>query len=329
LRWDSTVNIRAFNNGHDTIADGGQLLRNANNDYRNTNPKQPNKISIAEDLQGLAAIVQPANQGGFGFNSQWDDSLFSALRLAVVAPSDEERNVAAIESSIERDNGGGAFGRVIYSENHDKVGHPNDLADGKPQIRLPTLIDETDHRSVFAKKRSTLAAAVVLTSPGIPMIFQGQEMLDDRAFDFFKATPVDWNRTTQFKGIVAMYRDLIALRRNLSGKTGGLNGEHVNVFHVDDQGKTLAYHRFGNGGAGDDVVVVVNLANRDLHPLNIGLPRGGKWIVRFNSGASVYDPEFKNGDSFDTTASPGQKDGLPFNGDVGIGAYSVVILSQD
>lgn len=327
LRWDSTINIRAFHNGSADNKEGGQLLRSANDDYRNSGPKQPNKISIAEDLQGSAELVTPTNRGGFGFNSQWDDSLFFDLRRAVLAVNDQERNIGAIRGSV--DGGGVAFGRVIYSENHDKVGHPNDLADGKPQIRIPALIDESNHESVFAKKRSTLAAAVVLTSPGIPMIFQGQEMLDDRAFDFFTATPMDWDRVNRFKGFVAMYRDLIALRRNLAGKTGGLSAEHVNVFHVDEQKKTLAFHRFGNGGSGDDVVVVVNLSNQDFHPLNIGFPREGKWIVRFNSGATVYDPEFKNGDSFDTKASPGQKDSLNFNGDVGIGPYSVVILSQD
>jgi 1,4-alpha-glucan branching enzyme len=50
--------------------------------------------------------------------------------------------------------------------------------------------------------------------------------------------------------------------------------------------------------------------------------------VRFNSGAEVYDPSFKNGDSFDTMANPGGKDGLNFNANVGVGPYSVVILSQ-
>ncbi len=329
LRWDSTINIRAFDSGRAPIREGGQLLRNANDDYRNTEPKQPNKISIAEDLQGSADLTAATNSGGFGFNSQWDDNLFFDLRRAVMAANDENRNVGAVKTSIERKIGENAFGRVIYSENHDKVGHPNDLADGRPQIRLPALIDDGNHESVFAKKRSTLAAAVVLTSPGIPMIFQGQEMLDDRTFDFFKATPMDWKRPIRLKGIVSIYRDLIALRRNLAGKTGGLASENVNVFHIDEQNKILAFHRFGNGGAGDDVVIVVNLSNLDVHPLNIGFPRPGKWIVRFNSGAAAYDPEFKNGDSFDTTANPGQKDGLNFNGDVGIGAYSVVILSQD
>ena len=92
--------------------------------------------------------------------------------------------------------------------------------------RLPTLIDINDHESVFAKKRSTLAAAIMLTSPGIPMNFQGQEMLETRDFGFRTPTPVDFNRAAdpKFRGIVQMYRDLIALRRNLVGKTGGLTG---------------------------------------------------------------------------------------------------------
>ena len=42
----------------------------------------------------------------------------------------------------------------------------------------------------------------------------------------------------------------------------------------------------------------------------------------------VYDPSFVNGDSFDTMANPGGKDGLNFNANVGVGPYSVVIFSQ-
>ena len=119
-----------------------------------------------------------------------------------------------------------------------------------------------------------------------------------------------------------------ARRRNLAGKTNGLTGQNLNVFHVDNGNKTLAYHRWENGGPGDDVVIVANFSNVPMPSLNIGFPRQGQWHVLFNSGASVYDPSFTNGDSFDTTANPGGKDGLNFNGNVGIGAYSVIILSQ-
>ncbi|MFZ0319614.1 MAG: alpha amylase C-terminal domain-containing protein, partial [Candidatus Sulfotelmatobacter sp.] len=69
-------------------------------------------------------------------------------------------------------------------------------------------------------------------------------------------------------------------------------------------------------------------SNAPQSNLNIGFPRGGLWHVVFNSGATVYDPGFTNGDSFDTMANPGGKDGLNFNANVGVGAYSVVIFSQ-
>jgi len=121
---------------------------------------------------------------------------------------------------------------------------------------------------------------------------------------------------------------LIALRRNLTGKTGGLTGQNLNVFHLDNGNKTLAYHRWENGGVGDDVVVVANFSSSPLQNLNIGFPREGQWHVRFNSGANVYDSGFINGDSFDTTANSGGKDGLSFNANVDVGPYSVVILSQ-
>ena len=155
-------------------------------------------------------------------------------------------------------------------------------------------------------------------------------MLETRDFGFKTPTPVDFKRAAdpKFKGIALIYRDLIALRRNLAGKTGGLAGQNLNVFHLDDSNKTLAYHRWETGGAGDDVVVVANFSNVPMPTLNVGFPRGGQWHVRFNSGAEVYDPSFKNGDSFDTVANPGGKDGLNFNGKVGVGPYSVVILSQ-
>jgi len=34
------------------------------------------------------------------------------------------------------------------------------------------------------------------------------------------------------------------------------------VFHVNDAGKVVAFHRWDRGGMGDDVVVVINMANQ-------------------------------------------------------------------
>ena len=318
LRFDDTIDIRMFRH-QDTNPDGDQLLEDINSAYRNTEPRQPGKVTIAEDLQSSGAVTSETPPNGLEFNSQWDDTMVNVMRDVMTRVDDGERNIGTVEGAIEKKLGSDVFSRVIYSENHDQVGHP------PGQSRLPSMIDTNNHESVFAKKRSTMAAAIMLTSPGIPMIFQGQEMLETRDFSFKTPTPMDFARATnpQVSGIVQMYRDLIALRRNLQGETYGPTGQNVNVFHLDDANKTLAYHRWENGGAGDDVVVVANFSNAPLPSLNIGFPRGGRWHVRFNSGAAVYDRDFTNGDSFDTDASMGAKDGLNFNGNVGIGPTSV------
>src|SRR3712207_9059449 len=47
-------------------------------------------------------------------------------------------------------------------------------------------------------------------SPGMPMIFQGQELLEDRWFH--DQHPIDWTRERTYAGILALYRDLIRLR---------------------------------------------------------------------------------------------------------------------
>src|SRR5229473_1782875 len=324
LRFDDTIDIRTFGQSRTANREGLELLREINFAYRNTDPKQPGKITIAEDLQSSGDVTLQSGPTGLEFNSQWDDTMVNTLRGVVTQVNDSARDIGAVKGAIEKKMAGDVFSRVIYTENHDQVGHP------KGQVRLPAMIDANDHESLFAKQRSTLAAAIMLTSPGIPMLFQGQEMLETRAFGFNTPTEMDFTRADdpKIKGIVQMYRDLIALRRNLAGKTRGLTGQNLNVFHLDNANKTLAYHRWENGGPGDDVVIVANFSNVPMQNLNIGFPRQGQWHVLFNSGASVYDPGFTNGDSFDTTASPGAKDGLNFNGNVGIGAYSVVILSQ-
>jgi 1,4-alpha-glucan branching enzyme len=325
LRFDDTIDIRAFGPNHAPNNEGAELLRDINVSYRSTDPKQPGKITIAEDLQNSGDVTLQSGPVGLEFNSQWDDTMVNVLRNVVTALNDSERDLGAVKGALEKKMAADVFTRVIYSENHDQVGHP------PGQIRLPALIDTTSiHSSIFAKKRSTLAAAIMLTSPGIPLIFQGQEMLETRAFDFNTTINMDFSRADDpnFKGIVQMYRDLIALRRNLGGKTRGLTGQNLNVFHLDNSSKTLAYHRWENGGAGDDVVVVANFSNVPMQNLNIGFPREGQWHVRFNSGANVYDPGFTNGDSFDTTANSRAKDGLNFNANVSVGPYSVVILSQ-
>src|SRR5690606_31515133 len=181
-----------------------------------------------------------------------------------------------------------AFHRIIYTESHDQV------ANGS--ARLPEEITRDEVDSWYAEKRSTLGAALVCTAPGIPMLFQGQEILED---EWFRAEdPIDWNRREKFKGIFKLYQDLLRLRRNRDGNTRGLIGQHVAVHHLNHEQKLIGFHRWEEGGPGDSVIILANLSTHAQTGYCIGFPQEGLWQVRFNSDRETYS------EAFDLTGNP-------------------------
>ena len=54
----------------------------------------------------------------------------------------------------------------------------------------------------------------------------------------------------------------------------------------------IAFHRWADGGVGDDVVVVINLSHQGLTDYVVGMPYAGTWRLLLNSDASVYSPDF-------------------------------------
>ena len=109
-----------------------------------------------------------------------------------------------------------------------------------------------------------------MTAPGVPMIFQGQEMLEDRWFH--EQDPLDWSRFEEHKGILQMYTDLFKLRRNWQNNTAGLTGPNVEVHHVNNTENVIAFHRWKDGGPGDSVVVAASFANTQRGDYKIGFP---------------------------------------------------------
>jgi 1,4-alpha-glucan branching enzyme len=279
---------------------------------------QPWKINVAEDMQNNSWITRKTALGGAGFDSQWSNFVHT-VRDALISPNDNDRNMFSVRDAIQESFNGNPFERVIYTESHDEN------ANGKR--RVPSEIDPNNPSSYWAQKRSTLGAAITLTSPGIPMLFQGQEILEDGWFS--DTDPVDWSKLNTFAGIHLLYKDLIKLRRNLTGRTNGLRGPNLNVHHVNNSNKVIAYHRWMNGGANDDVVVAANFRNATYSNYRIGLPRSGGWTVVFNSDWNGYSPLFGNTFSPNITADAQPWDGMNFSGIVNLAPYSVVILAKD
>ena len=323
LRVDATLFIRNIKGQQgtkeDDLPDGWTLMQWINDEAARY---FPGTLMIAEDLQRDESITRPTRYGGLGYHTQWDPAFVSIVRENMVKPQDQDRSMKEIADVITLSYNNDFIQRMIYSESHDSV------ANG--QSRIPQEIDAKDSEGYFARKRSTLAAGLVFTAPGLPMLFEGQEFLEDGWFR--DDVSLDWKKLESFKGINRLYRDLAHLRRNSFGNTRGLTGPHSNLFHVNDADKVIGFHRWLDGGPHDDVIVAASFSNRAWPAgYKIGLPRGGRWTTRFHSDWPGYSRDFKGVGPEQTFVEAREegRDGLRFSADVALPSYGLLILSQD
>jgi 1,4-alpha-glucan branching enzyme len=284
LRVDSTIfirNAKGYNNDPSTdLPEGWHLLQRINGLAKKINPAS---VTMAEDVADNEYIVKPVSEGGAGFTSQWELNFPHSLRETLHTSDPAQINLSALTGVLGRRYNNYAFSRVIYSDSHDSA------ANGS--ARLCEAIAPGKADGLFARQQALLAASLLLTAPGIPMLFQGQEFMEDGSFNDWEA--LDWGKAKRHAGITDAYRHLIALRKNINGVSAGLMGEGFNLMHLDDNNKVLAFHRWKQGGPKDDVVVIVNFGNQLHLSYNIGFPRTGTWKVRFNSTWKGYSTDFK------------------------------------
>lgn len=319
LRIDSTYYMRHVEEGQGMeqgIYEAISLLKEINDEVKE---KYPYKIMIAEDLHNLEGITNASEGGGVGFSSQWDAEFVHPIRKVLIEQDDANRNMDSVVGALTKKYSGDCFRRVIYTESHDEV------ANGS--ARIAEELSNGDVDNWYSKKRSSLGVAIVLTSPGIPMLFQGQELLEDKWFS--DTDPIDWSRLEKFKGFFNLHKDLISLRLNKSGVTNGLTGQNIQIIRKDNEQKVVAFQRWKNGGARDTTVVVLNFSDNEKAVYRIGFPGKGMWKMRFNSDWSGYNEEFGDFDSFDVETQDEAYDGFEQSAVISIAPYTAVILSQD
>lgn len=302
FRWDSVFNMIYYNGGANAISESRTMLQDINWEISQS---FPGKIRLAEDH---------AFDANMNFDGVWDVAFHDHLKWQVTQASDSDRNVNWLAGKISE---WPSHQRVIFSESHDTIGALNS------KHRLPRDIDFGNPSSIWARKRALLAASVVMTAPGVPMIFQGQEMNDD--WDFAAETALRWSLTNTHAGIVRAYGDMVKLRRNKFGGTQGLKGTGVNVHHQDNVNKVMAMVRWDAGGGSDDVVVVMNLAATvwNSGSYQIEFPSTGTWYVHYNSDSTKYGSDFGNVGPTQVTAS-----GSPAKAVVNMGMYATLIFSK-
>jgi maltooligosyltrehalose trehalohydrolase len=148
---------------------------------------------VAESADNNPRLVTPIGAGGIGIHAQWNDDFHHALHAAItgertgyyvdygpvedIARSMDEGFVYQGEFSRFRNrNHGGPSADipperfVVFAQNHDHIGN-------RPRgDRLVTLV---------TLAQAQLAAALVLLSPGVPLLFMGEEYGDPAPFPYF------------------------------------------------------------------------------------------------------------------------------------------------
>ena len=150
---------------------------------------------IAESDLNDPRLVTPVERGGYGLDAQWSDDLHHALHAVLTGErqgyyedfGELEQLLKALRQAFvydgvhsphrkrrhgRRPEGIPPAAFLAYAQNHDQVGN---RAAGE---RLSQLVPEGKLR---------VAAAVVLLSPFIPMLFQGEEWGASTPYQFFSS----------------------------------------------------------------------------------------------------------------------------------------------
>lgn len=292
---------------------------------------KPEAIQIAEYWNEARDLAVRPKPGGMGFDAALSDRLRDALRGAVESASrgaGAAVNLDAVRDALYPPPGFGDAWRAVHClENHDLVYSNRPPQEWKP--RLARLCDPSHPRSWYGRSRARWATSLLLTAPGIPMLFMGQEILEDRNWNdsprWHPGTLIGWDaleREPERGDFLACLRALLALRRG----EPSLSGPNIHVFHVHNAARVLAFHRWIDGA---DVVVAGTLAEATLYGYRIGLPHDGGWREIFNSDffESAGDHS-TDGNGGWVWAEPAPLHGFPASAAVTLPANGVIVLRR-
>lgn len=295
---------------------------------------KPQAVEIAEywGQYRWLGIWSPA--AGMGFDVGYADGIRDRVRTVIseaAAGANADLHLGQLKSALQRPyNFPYAWQAYNCIENHDFV---LDMDGDHRKPRIPKLADWNDQRSWYARSRTRVATGLLLTSPGTPMLFMGQEFLEDKLWSDNPNRPdllIWWDGLMQDRHMSDFHHfthDLLWLRRHHPA----LRSEPVNVFHIDEYNRVLAFHRWV-AGAGCDVVVVACMREQTFydHTYNLGFPLSGHWNEVFNSDFYDFCPNpWVQGNPGGIDADGPPLHDLPYSAGITIPANTVLVFARD
>lgn len=295
---------------------------------------RPQSLHIAEFWKDDQSwIVKPRDQRGAGFDAVVHAGLRTHIRKAIRQAAhgrDAFVDMDAVRDALRLPTGFRApWQTVQHLENHDRqrVQNTNDR-----EPRVPALADATNARSWYARSRSRVANGLLLTAPGIPMLFMGQEFLEDKFWtddpDNHPGHLVWWDgleRDRSMQDFLVYMRELLQLRR----RHPALCGDRTHPYYAHNVNRVLAFQRWIEG-SGRDVVVVASLNESAWTGYELGFPQPGRWFEVFNSDYyDSYPNPWVYGNGGHIVARPVPRDGMPASATIRIPANGLLVFARD
>lgn len=224
--------------------------------------------TIAENIPQDPSIAGPEGP----LDAAWHENFSMQVMATVLGHEKDGRDPWNIDHLFDvldprRDGFSGAFNVVNYLDNHD-------------QDRVIWQLDQSQVTSDAALRRVRLGAGLLLTSPGAPMIWMGQEFGENAP------KSMDWQRINwtlladpAHKALWDAYQKLITLRV----ATTTLQSNTFEGIWADHDLGVIAYKRWDESGG--VVVVVANLHDEDVEGITIGnWPGDGEWCDHLTDG---------------------------------------------
>ena len=131
-------------------------------------------LLIAEHERADQRIVVPRDEGGYGLDAVWFDDFHHAVHVAFTGEREgyyaSFSGLTDMPRILERAASTGAHRLVACVQNHDQIGN---RARGERLSHLTSL------------ETARLAAGMLLASPFVPLLFQGEEWCATTPFQYF------------------------------------------------------------------------------------------------------------------------------------------------
>ncbi|MBV8544429.1 MAG: malto-oligosyltrehalose trehalohydrolase [Acidobacteria bacterium] len=272
--------------------------------------------TIAESNLNDPRVITPKDDFGLGFDSQWCDDFHHSLHTLLTAERDGYYADYGRTSDLARTLTGG----YLYTGQHSpyfkrRYGAPPKTRDGKQFVVFAQNHDQVGNRmlgdrlsSLGSIAKLRLAAAAVVLSPFIPMLFMGEEYGETAPFQYFtshgdedlieavrkgraeefddfewEGEPPDPHDEETFQrskltrieldDLRSLYRDLLRLRREIPALRS-LDLDAVET-RADDEQRTLLLQR-------GDTLLAFNFSDREQE-----IALSGSWTVVIDCGARL------------------------------------------